>query len=159
MKVTPQFCDHYICFLTCGQESSYSTITMSTLCCPVCWELLAFLTKQPTGLTVRGRHANLSQVELPPWLPDDVIRHMLDWFKGFLLAEITTMMVRQSPKNLTRKPLQQQHNVPNGNGRYFSYDSLYSDDDDWFGTGGIGRRRQHLSSWSTHWLSLCCMSL
>jgi len=129
IKVTPQFFDHGISFLKCGQESDYNTIAMSTLCCPVCWELLAFLTKHPTGFTVHGRHANLSQVELPPWLPGNAMRHMLHRFEGLLLTEITTMMVRQNTKNLIRKPLQQ-HNVPDSDGGDFSCDSFYSDDDD-----------------------------
>lgn len=110
------------------EESDYGTIATSTLCCPVCWELLAFLTKQPADLTVRGRCATLSQVELPPWLPEGVMMEMLDRFKGLLLAEITTMMTKQSIKKPARKPLQQRQNIPISNGRYCSYDSLYSDD-------------------------------
>jgi len=69
-------------------------------------------------------------VELPPWLPEDVTMKMLDRFKGLLLAEITTMMTKNSTKTFTRKPLRQHQNAFNGDGGHYSYDSLYSDDDD-----------------------------
>ena len=77
MIVMPHLCDHHIHLLTLGQESDYSAITKSN---PYCWELLAILTKEPTDLTVHGRYVTLSQMELRPWLPEDVMTEMLDRF-------------------------------------------------------------------------------
>jgi hypothetical protein len=102
---------------------------MSTIYCPVCWELLVFLTKQPTAFTVRARHITLSRVELPPWLPDDVMMEMLDRFKVLLLGGIAAVVTEQGTKRLARKPLQRQ-SAPNSIRRHRSPDSLYSDSDD-----------------------------
>jgi len=74
------------------QNLNQSTIAMSHLCCPVCWELLDILRGGATNFNVRGRHATLYPVELPRWLPRDVMEQMVIRFKKILLIEITAMM-------------------------------------------------------------------
>ncbi len=41
---------------------------------------------------VRGRHAVFSPVQLPFWLPSDIMEKMLDIYKHILVQQITLMM-------------------------------------------------------------------
>lgn len=77
------------------KESNYNTIATSGRCCPTCWELLVFMRHPSTDFPVCGRHPTLSQVELPPWLSEEVMMLVLNRFNGILIEEITTMMVRR----------------------------------------------------------------
>lgn len=65
---------------------------MSQLCCPVCWELLDVLRGTGKDLNVRGRHPTILPVQLPPWLPRNVMEEMVARFESFLLQDITSMM-------------------------------------------------------------------
>jgi hypothetical protein len=41
---------------------------------------------------IRGQHATVYQVELPPWLPTEVLKEMVVRFEGILKDEIRAMM-------------------------------------------------------------------
>jgi hypothetical protein len=40
----------------------------------------------------RGQHYTVYQVELPPWLPREVLKEMVTRFEGILAEEIRAMM-------------------------------------------------------------------
>ena len=42
--------------------------------------------------TIRGQHSTVYQVELPPWLPIEVLKEMVTQFEGILAEEIRAMM-------------------------------------------------------------------
>jgi len=65
---------------------------VSKLCCPVCWELLKILrTDDSTDFHVDGHHATLFQVELPVWLPLEIVVKLTAQFKKILLMQINTL--------------------------------------------------------------------
>ena len=66
---------------------------ISKLCCPVCWELLVIL----IGLEnlkdiICGCHPHLSSVELPSWLPKEVLEKMIDVFQKHLHRALNLFM-------------------------------------------------------------------
>jgi hypothetical protein len=66
-------------------------ISVSKLCCPVCWELLELLGRdQPISL--RGRHSTIYPVELPKWLPPEIVDKMNERFQRHLGQEIRIML-------------------------------------------------------------------
>lgn len=69
---------------------------MSRLCCPVCWDLLAFLKGDDADLKddliVRGRHSTMYHVELPHHLPVDVLKGMVNRYKRILFNELNAMV-------------------------------------------------------------------
>jgi len=89
---------------------------VSKLCCPVCWELLKILRNaDSTDFHVDGRHATLFQVELPEWLPLEIVVKLTARFETMLLKQINTLVA-----------LHQQHaHHPSGQ----SGNSLSSDSD------------------------------
>jgi hypothetical protein len=64
---------------------------VSKLCCLVCWHLLRALRGDSDDFHVRGHHKNLSQVELPQWLPLEVVVTVTTAFEKILVGEITAM--------------------------------------------------------------------
>jgi hypothetical protein len=107
-----------------------SVLSVSKLCCPVCNHLLSVLKTLPADFAIRGHHDTLYQVELPPWLPEDILKKMLDKFQGILLQQLISMM---KPQTLARKKYAkarstESQNVSDGEGNpRSSFDSLYSD--------------------------------
>ena len=70
-----------------------SIISVSKLCCPVCWDLLTFMRgKVKQHLMVRGRHPVLSPVQLPLWVPSDILTLMTERYENLLLLEVIKMM-------------------------------------------------------------------
>ena len=64
---------------------------MSKLCCPVCWELLVLLgSKIP--LSFHGSHSTIHPVELPEWLPYEIVEEMKKQFQKHLQKEIEIML-------------------------------------------------------------------
>lgn len=66
-------------------------ISVSKLCCPVCWELLRTMKEKlelPNQFTVRGCHSNIYPVVLPKWLPQDIIDKMVGIFRRHLAQEL-----------------------------------------------------------------------
>ena len=75
---------------------------MSTLTCPVCWELLVILRGNTSNFRVRGRHSCMSPVQLPPGLPEHVMEKMICQFRTYLLSEICTMVNKSTEGRQTR---------------------------------------------------------
>ena len=64
-------------------------LSVSKLCCPVCWDLLEILRDGKVDtLQVRGRHAILYDVELPPWLSIDVLEKMVGRYFAYAKTEL-----------------------------------------------------------------------
>jgi hypothetical protein len=68
-------------------------LSVSRLCCPVCWKLLAILSEnEPLQFCLRGSHTTISPIELPRWIPNDVVSKMIEHFQKSLLQEIEIML-------------------------------------------------------------------
>jgi hypothetical protein len=75
------------------QNFDNSVISMSKPCCPVCWELIKILrNKKSTNFHLNGYHKTLSQVELPEWLPLQIVEKLTARFEDILLTQIETLM-------------------------------------------------------------------
>jgi hypothetical protein len=98
-----------------AQNFDDSMIAVSKLCCPVCWELLRILRKGD-NFHVDGYHKTLTQVELPEWLPLEIVVKLTARFEEILLRQIKTLK-----DNRTRHA-----SKPSGQ----SGDGLSSDSDD-----------------------------
>lgn len=66
-------------------------ISVSKLCCPVCWELLSMLNEE-NPLKLRGHHSTIYPVELPQWLPSQIVDKMNALFQNHLRQEIEIML-------------------------------------------------------------------
>jgi hypothetical protein len=68
-------------------------LSVSELCCPVCWELLNILRGQDKeALKVRGYHTTLFPVELPRWLPRKVLAALFERFQKHLAVEVKKLI-------------------------------------------------------------------
>jgi hypothetical protein len=71
-------------------------ISVSRLCCPVCWELLNIILNdsddEPRLVSFPGCHPIIYPVELPEWLPQHIVTKMTDLFKDHLRTELTSML-------------------------------------------------------------------
>ena len=65
---------------------------MSKLSYPACWEFFDVLRDHPSEFHLCGHHPTISPVDLPPWVPADVLKQMVEWFRAFLYDELNTMM-------------------------------------------------------------------
>jgi len=74
------------------QRLNKSAIAVSKLSCRVCWEFADIIRKGTTNFALRGYHKTLSAVELPSYLPYDVLEQLVTRFKTTLIDEITTML-------------------------------------------------------------------
>jgi hypothetical protein len=81
------------------QSLDQRNIAVSKLCCPVCWELLQLIGGDTDSFKVRGFHTTLYTVELPSWLPRDVVEKMVDLYGAHLRHELNRMM--ELPFNLS----------------------------------------------------------
>jgi hypothetical protein len=73
-------------------------ISVSRLCCPVCWDLFQIIgehsnlqdpeSDNPHPFVVRGRHSNVYDVELPYLLPQDILEKMIDRFQSYVYMEL-----------------------------------------------------------------------
>ncbi|THH07448.1 hypothetical protein EW146_g9313 [Bondarzewia mesenterica] len=75
-------------------ETSQNTkIAVSKLCssCPVCWELLKFLSDGEDKYQARGYHTTITPVELPRGLPGDIMQRMVDKFRGYLRTQLNKL--------------------------------------------------------------------
>lgn len=73
------------------QGSDKIEIGVSKFCCPACSALLAFLGGESNKITVRGCHNTLFVTDLPRWLPDGVIQHMINTFQPYLREALHTL--------------------------------------------------------------------
>ncbi|KIM88014.1 hypothetical protein PILCRDRAFT_814691 [Piloderma croceum F 1598] len=76
------------------EDSDNNVIAVSKPCCLVCWHLLKVLRGNSEDFDVRGHHKNLYQVELPQWLPLDVVVNVTAEFENILLRQIRIMQRR-----------------------------------------------------------------
>src|ERR1700735_2738385 len=77
------------------QNFDNSVIAVSKLCCPVCWELIKILrNNDSTNFHLDGHHKTLFQVELPEWLPLEIVVKLTSRFEEILLKQIETIMQR-----------------------------------------------------------------
>jgi hypothetical protein len=53
---------------------------------------LSILGGDTNTFVVRGQHSTVYQVELPPWLPIEVLKAMVNQFEQILTKEIRAMM-------------------------------------------------------------------
>lgn len=74
------------------QDSPPKTIAVSKLCCLVCWLLMIILRGDSENYKVRGYHTTVYPVELPNWLPEDILEKIVVEIEILLCNEITLMM-------------------------------------------------------------------
>jgi len=71
-------------------------ISVSRLCCPVCWELLNIIWNNSGDETrlvsFPGCHSIIYPVELPEWLPDRIVKQMTRLFQDRLRVELMSMV-------------------------------------------------------------------
>lgn len=113
-----------------AQNLDSSTIAVSKLCCPVCWELLMILGNKD-NFHIDGYHKTLFQVELPDWLPLEMVVKLTTRFEEILLQQIGT---------LAKKKHRRRHFNPSGQSR----DGLSSDSSE--GEAGAAIQNTH-----RHW--------
>jgi hypothetical protein len=77
-------------------------ISVSKLCCPVCWELLALLGDEKP-LSLRGGHSTVYPVELPNWLPPEFVDKLYKLFLNHLREEIVIMLNAAEREQVTRQ--------------------------------------------------------
>ena len=75
-------------------------MSVSRLCCPICWDLLEMLRKYlreaaiagDDCLQVRGRHSTVWPTELPPWTPLPIMKMMVERYRGLVRDALEKMM-------------------------------------------------------------------
>jgi hypothetical protein len=81
---------------------------VSKLCCPFCWEHLDILRDGKDEFLVRGHHCTAYPLELPAWLPVDVLQKMVLQSRKYLHRELSKMLDsdedQQRPKGHKRLP-------------------------------------------------------
>jgi hypothetical protein len=78
------------------QNFDNSVISVSKPCCPVCWELIKLLrNNKSTNFHLDGHHKTLSQVELPAWLPVQIVEKLTARFEDILLTQIEILTPRR----------------------------------------------------------------
>jgi hypothetical protein len=80
-------------------------ISVSKLCCPVCWELFKLLGLEES-LSLRGSHSTIYPVELPSWLPSEIVEEMYKLFLNHLRQEIEIMLEGDSADPDSEQPVQ-----------------------------------------------------
>jgi len=60
------------------------SISVSRLCCPVCWELMRVLRKDSDNFQVCGHHNRLMLLDLPHYLPAEAVSAMVVKFRSYL---------------------------------------------------------------------------
>jgi hypothetical protein len=64
-------------------------IGVSKLCCPSCWEFLEILrVDDPGQYAVHGHHSTLFLVQLPSWLPRNLLQKMVTRFEVLLSEKL-----------------------------------------------------------------------
>ncbi|KAF8330282.1 hypothetical protein F5887DRAFT_83083 [Amanita rubescens] len=65
-------------------ELETGTISVSKLCCPVCWHLLTKVLGKTSSIQARGCHSVIYPVVLPDWLSQEDEASMLQCFRQYL---------------------------------------------------------------------------
>jgi hypothetical protein len=108
-------------------------ISVSKLCCPVCWELLKILNDDGPQLSFPGCHPTIYPVELPEWLPPPIVDKMTGLFKGYLRRELNFMVQGVEEKKLRSSQdavIQKKHHVSHESESNISVASTTRDSDD-----------------------------
>lgn len=114
------------------QGSNRKILSVSKLCCPICWQLLSILRGSSEDLAVRGGHPDLYPVEMPQWLPKDIMLKILAYVDQLLVDQVIIMMMNEAnttSKRHNRKFSGQSPNVSDNDGHRSSFESLYSEDE------------------------------
>lgn len=74
------------------QEFDETLISVSKLCCPVCWDTLELLRGDSGKFKVRGHHAVLSPVQLPFWTSNHMMKKMVRLYEERLIEQIKILM-------------------------------------------------------------------
>jgi hypothetical protein len=72
-----------------SQNLADNMISVSRLCCPVCWELFQVLDKESI---IRGCHPTVSPVVLPKTLPESVFESMVTRFRAHLSGQLLHLL-------------------------------------------------------------------
>jgi len=90
-------------------------VSVSQVCCPVCWELFALLGNvSGTSSSLHGSHSTMYPVELPIWLPQGIVDEMRKRFLNHLREEIKIMLKGAEPPprvQVTRRHYHTSNNV------------------------------------------------
>lgn len=81
-------------------------VSVSKLCCPVCWELITLLrVAGPTEsqkFDIRGCHPHIYPLVLPPWISDEIRNTMDARFLHYLGIELRQLMATHDPAKPVR---------------------------------------------------------
>jgi hypothetical protein len=94
--------------LTIVQRSNNSLIGVSKLCCPVCYSLLKELRGEANLYMIQGRHDTVCPVDLPGWLPNNILQKMVDIYESHLFEELL---------KFNRRDLNSPYSLPSGYSR------------------------------------------
>jgi hypothetical protein len=81
-------------------------IAVSKLCCPACWWFFNILRHGSDTFKLRGRHATVYTVDLPPWIPDIVLQQMMTEFRKRLSHELILMMNKMAEPKPERSSME-----------------------------------------------------
>lgn len=72
-------------------------LQVSKLCCSTCWELLSKLSKESfERFHVRGFHAKIFPCEVPPWVPENIVKDMTALLQTKVTEEVKYMMQKDA---------------------------------------------------------------
>lgn len=80
-------------------------IAVSRLCCPVCWTFLDILDNQK-HYGVRGFHFKVFALQLPSWVPDEMVQQMLTRIQAMIRDEVKVMLLESPPPRTSVSSLQ-----------------------------------------------------
>jgi hypothetical protein len=75
-----------------AQGLNGNAIAASTPCCPVCWELFKIFEQSGAGFAIPSCHRTVCPMELPGWLPEDILKALLLRIRELLIVEIDCMI-------------------------------------------------------------------
>ena len=70
-------------------------ISVSKLCCPVCWELFKVL---DLDIKIRGCHPNVTPLALPETFSSDILNKLTESLRTQLAAQLRQMMDDKPPR-------------------------------------------------------------
>ena len=83
------YLSHFIINYLRFKNLKTGAISVSKLCCPVCWDLLDIMSASSNHqskpvFSVAGNHDTVYYVALPPIIPRDILNKMISRFRGYL---------------------------------------------------------------------------
>lgn len=76
-------------------QGSFLQIGVSKRCCPVCVKLLSLLSVSDHNLQVLSAHKNFYATALPPHLPKDIARRLIEWLEGMVKTAVDNLIREQ----------------------------------------------------------------